>query len=512
MKALLAVVALLVSGGAAFFYAPPHSYIWLQPVAWVPAFFVIARLPPRLAFLAGWLVGAVIIFAGYYWIAATVERFSSIPPLGAWLVCLGFALASGFYAAIFAWGFDPVRRASGRWWPLGIAAWFTALEFLNPQLFPHFQGSVWYQTPRLFLVTAITGTSGVTFLVIFCNAVVLQLFEAWAGRERSARVASAANVAALLLLLIFAMTVSALRLERIDALEASADSLRVALVQPNHDVPRRREMRRQEPEAFANDLVAMSREAMREHPGIEVFVWPEGALTSEPGAERNRAVLEFAREAGVEIWTGANFRPPAPDGGRRRSYNSAYRIDRNGEVDVRYDKNILVPFGETMPLAERFPVLRGIRGPGDFARGDALPVYDGANARFAFLICYEAIQAGYVRRAVSKDPELLVNLTFDAWYGDTSEPHTHLMLAAVQAAQYGLPLLRSTTTGISAIVDARGLIRAKTGVFTREVLVADVPKLRHPTFYTRMGDWLPWSCSVLALGLLWRGRQARLRN
>jgi apolipoprotein N-acyltransferase len=179
---------------------------------------------------------------------------------------------------------------------------------------------------------------------------------------------------------------------------------------------------------------------------------------------------------------------------------------------VRYDKNILVPFGETMPLVKHFPVLRGIRGPGDFVRGDALPIYHGKRARFAFLICYEAIHAGYVRRAVLQGPELLVNLTFDAWYGDTSEPHTHLMLAAVQAAQYGVPLLRSTTTGISAIVDARGLITEKTGVFTREVLVADVPMVRHPTFYARMGDWLPWSCSVVALGLLLRSRHASVRN
>ncbi len=511
MKALLAVVALLVSGATAVLYAPPHSWVWLHPVAWVPAFLVITRLSRRRAFLAGWFVGAAFIFAGYYWIAETVEQFSSIPSAGAWLVCLGFALASGTYIAIFAWGFGPVRRASGRWWPFGIAAWFTALEFLNPQLFPHFQGSVWYQEPWLFLVTAITGSSGVTFLVILCNAVVLQLIEASTRRDRSTCVAGVANAALLTVLLIFAMTVSTLRLDRIDALEASADSLRVALVQPNHDVPRRREMRLQGPEAFANDLVAMSREALREHPDIEVFVWPEGALTQQPDAERNRAVLDFVRETGVEVWTGANVRMDDSDG-RRRSYNSAFRIDRNGEIDARYDKNILVPFGETMPFAERFPVLRGIRGPGDFARGDALPIYDGESARFAFLICYEAIQAGYVRRAVLQAPELLVNLTFDAWYGDTSEPHTHLMLAAVQAAQFGLPLLRSTTTGISAIVDPRGLITAKTGVFTREVLVADVPKLQLPTFYARAGDWLPWSCSAVALGLLLRGRRAVPRN
>jgi len=511
MKAWLPIIALLVSGLAELLYAPPRSWVWLQPIAWVPAFFVMARLSGARALLAGWFVGSVFIFAGYYWIAATVERFSSLPTIAAWLVCLAFAVASGFYIAVFAWGFGPVRRASGRCWPLGIAAWFTAVEFLNPQLFPHFQGSAWYQHPQLFLVTAFTGSSGVTFLVILCNAVALQGVEAWRLRERNARVAVVANAAALATLLVIATTVSKLRLDHLDALEASAASLRVALVQPNHDVPRRREMRRQGPETFANDLVAMSRQALREHPGIEVFVWPEGAISSEPGAERNQAVLDFARDAGVEIWTGANVRL-ADSEGRRQTHNSAYRIDRHGNVDERYDKNILVPFGETVPFSDRFPALRGIGGAGDFARGETLPIYRGETASFVFLICYEAIQSDYVRQAVLGDPELLVNLTFDAWYGDTSELHTHLMLVAAQAAQYGLPLLRSTTTGISAIVDPRGLITGRTGAFTREVLVADVPKLRAPTFYARAGDWLPWGCSALAMGLLLRGRSKDSTN
>jgi apolipoprotein N-acyltransferase len=86
------------------------------------------------------------------------------------------------------------------------------------------------------------------------------------------------------------------------------------------------------------------------------------------------------------------------------------------------------------------------------------------------------------------------------------------MLAAVQSAQYGLPLLRSTTTGISAIVDPRGIITARTGVFTREVLVADVPLVQLPTFYARAGDWLPWSCCAIALGLLLRGLRSGRPN
>jgi apolipoprotein N-acyltransferase len=357
----------------------------------------------------------------------------------------------------------------------------------------------------------VTGTSGITLLVILCNAVALQAVVAWRGGDpTSDSRALAMNAAVLLAALAFAIGVSVVRLARIDALTATAGSLRVALVQPNYDVPKRREMRALGPGVFARDLVAMSRSAWRADPDIDVFIWPEGALLSAPDAAQNREVLDFVRATGVEVWTGANVRLADSDG-RRRPHNSAYRIHGDGDFDERYDKNWLVPFGEYMPLADVFPVLRGIRGPGDFARGQVLPVYDAGPVRFAFLICYEAIHASYVRRAVLQAPDLLVNLTFDGWYGDTSEPHTHLMLAAVQAAQYGLPLLRSTTTGISAVVDARGIIVARTGVFTREVLVADVPLVRLPGFYERAGDWLPWACVVASLGLLlWARRVPRV--
>jgi apolipoprotein N-acyltransferase len=300
---------------------------------------------------------------------------------------------------------------------------------------------------------------------------------------------------------------SAVRGAAVDRAESAAPSLRVALVQPDYDVERRRLMRRGPDDAFAVDLVALSRAAMVRFGPVDVFVWPEGALSGEPTAPRNRAVLDFVRETGAEVWTGVNdYRDDGS--GRRRSYNSAYRIHGDGEVDVRYDKNILVPFGEYMPFEDWFPVLSRVQGPGDFAAGDGISVYDTPAARFAFLICYEAIRSAYVRRGIRQGPDLLVNLTFDAWYGDTSEPTQHLMLAAIQSAQYGVPLLRATTTGISATVDARGIITDQTGVFTREVLVDDVRPVHVPSLYARAGDWLPWSCAIavgaLAAASRWR--------
>jgi apolipoprotein N-acyltransferase len=503
------VLALLFSGGVQASISPPLGWTFLHPVSWVPAFWVFSRLAGRRAFCAGWLLGASANAAIFYWIAGTVSRFSNLPPALSYVVLALFAAVAGLYAAVFAWGFGFVRRAAGRFWPLGIAAWFTAVEFLNPQMFPYFQGVAWYRVPSIFLVTALTGVSGVTFLVILCNAVVLQAIEAIRG-DFAARRAWVANAGALAALVAGAFAWSALRLAKIESAEAGAETLRVALVQPNYDVARRREMLRKAPETFAEDLVALSRAAARSAGGVDVFVWPEGALFREPGAPCNAAVLEFVRDTGAEVWTGA-YDSRVDEDGRRHSYNSAFRIYGDGVVDRRYDKNILVPFGEFMPFADVIPALRRIEGPGHFAGGEGLAVYDGGLARFAFLICYEAILSGYVREGVRQNPDLLVNLTFDAWFGDTAEPSQHLMLAAIQAAQYGIPMLRSTATGISAFVDARGMITAETGVYTREVLVRDVKRVRVPSFYALAGDWFAWLCafaSAALLGAALRGRAA----
>ena len=130
-----------------------------------------------------------------------------------------------------------------------------------------------------------------------------------------------------------------------------------------------------------------------------------------------------------------------------------------------------MPFGEYVPLADVLPFLRAIEGPGNLKRGDGLKIFEGVGTRFTFLICYEAVHTPYVREGVRAGAELLVNLTYDTWYGRTAEPHQHLMLCAIQAAQLGVPLVRAASTGISAFVDMRGVITHRSNLYQREVLV-----------------------------------------
>lgn len=505
MRPAAAISALLFSGLVQALIAPPLSWIALHAIAWVPALAVIAALPPRHALLAGWLVGASANAAIFHWLVHTVGTFSNLPHAVGVLVLLLFAAVFGLYAGVFALGFGWVRGAAGPAWPFAVAAWFTACEFLNPQLFPYQQGVAWYEHPEVFLVASATGVSGVSFGVILVNALVLQGIGLLRGRE--SRRAFAACVAGAAALLAASFLYATSRLERIEAAERSAAPLRLGLVQSLHDEARVESLLRDSRDAVARDLAALAGEALERDPAIDVLVLPEQALILPPDEPRNAAVAALARR-GVELWAGAlDVEYDASD--RRRSFNSAFRVDARGEIaGPRYDKIVLVPFGEYMPLVGVLPFLAAVEGVGRFTPGRAQVVHDAPGARFAFLICYEAILPGSVREAVRAGADLLVNVTYDAWYGTTSEPWQHLMLAAVQAAQAGVPVVRSTTTGISALIDAAGRITHRSGLWTREVLVGEVRPLHVESPWTRFGELFAWGTVAVSALLLARAALA----
>jgi apolipoprotein N-acyltransferase len=505
MRRASAVLALLFSGAIQAAIAPPLSWIALHPLSWVPALFVIAQLRGRRALLAGWLVGASANAAIFAWIVPTIDAFTALGPFVGLLVLALFAAMFGLHAGVFAWGFAAIRRAAGPAWPLAIAAWFTACEFANPHFFPYFQGVAWYRTPSLFLASATTGVAGITFLVLLANAVALQAIEA-VRAQRGAR-AFVANALALALLGAVAVAAAQRQDARIAAAERDASSIRVALVQPGGDPTAPRAHNTEQAERAVEKLAALASETLDADPAIQVLVLPEKSLEWGPTRRWNRAVRELAISRRVEIWTGASTSDTSVRE-RPRYFNSAYRLRADGAIDPRYDKNVLVPFGEYVPFGERLPWLAKAIGRSSFLAGDGLPLYDTGTAQFAFLICYEAILPDYVRDPVRRGANLLVNLTYDGWFGDTAEPEQHLMLVAVEAAQLGVPVIRSTTTGISALIDARGHIRARTELFERNVLVGDVAPLRAPGLYVAWGAWFAWAC-VAASALLFASQSLR---
>ena len=200
-------------------------------------------------------------------------------------------------------------------------------------------------------------------------------------------------------------------------------------------------------------------------------------------------MIDFARASGVEIWTGANHLELGP-GDERSLFNSAFRVDTKGVVHPRYDKNILIPFGEYVPLRDVIPGFDRIKVPGAFAAGEGLPLYDAGPARFVFLICYEAMFPDQVIDRGPR-PQWLLNITNDAWFGDSSGPYQHFAMARVRAVEQGLALVRSANTGISAVVDPYGRLLGRLRLNQVGVLDSPLPRpAKRVTLYARYGDGL----------------------
>jgi apolipoprotein N-acyltransferase len=184
-----------------------------------------------------------------------------------------------------------------------------------------------------------------------------------------------------------------------------------------------------------------------------------------------------------------------------------------GRAPGIYDKTHLVIMGEYVPGAEIMPWLRKLVPPGgDLTAGrePGLLELDGCGVKVAPLVCFEDSVADVVRRAAQRGPHLLVNLTNDAWFGNSAGSRQHLENARMRAIESRLPLLRATNDGVTALVSPKGVILSElrdpqTGAVREPGFILGEIELTSPsaTLYTRAGDWPVWiSCAMVVLGLV----------
>lgn len=231
------------------------------------------------------------------------------------------------------------------------------------------------------------------------------------------------------------------------------------------------------------------------HP--DLIVWPETSVPQLLNNAQETLSAISERVAGVPVLLGIQRRSEG------RYYNSAVLVREQGQVEQIYDKAHLVPFGEYVPFGDLmsrfgihgFAAQQGAgysAGPGpvlmDLGIGTALP-----------LICYEAVFASDVNAAPAR-PEMLIQITNDAWFGMRSGPYQHLVQARMRAAEQGLPMLRAANTGISAMIDPYGRLREHLALGEAGAVDALLPKPLAATLYGRSGDWpVLILCLVLAL-------------
>jgi apolipoprotein N-acyltransferase len=240
----------------------------------------------------------------------------------------------------------------------------------------------------------------------------------------------------------------------------------------------------------------LSRHAVEQ--GARMVVWPEAAVPFFLHDDARQArVTSFSRQTDAWLLIGAPGYERLPGGGARQ-FNQAWLVAPKSGLDGPYDKIMLVPFGEYVPFGALLSwVHKAVEAVGEFGRGAAPVVFKGPSVRgpggersigLGPLICYEGIFPDFVRGFVRAGADVLVNISNDAWYGRTSAPYQHLMMSAMRAIENRVPLVRSTNTGISAVVDPIGRIRSQTALFEEAFFVESVAIVDGGSVYTRIGD------------------------
>ena len=446
-----------------------------------------ARL--RDAFLTAFAFAFGFFAAGLYWVAGSFFVVGGATAVGGPAAVLGLAALLAFFLAFpAALAYHLTRPGIGR--ALALAAALGLGDWLRGHLLTGFPwnlfGYSWLHVPAIEQAAAIVGIYGVGLATL---AICLLL----SVPDRRAWAAAALAVAAM-----FAH--GELRLGNAPPAETAGGSL-LRLVQPN--IPQSEKWRREDAAAHLQRLVRLASAG----PVPDAVIWPETAVARLLHSE---SPLVEALGKSVESRRGLISGAPWREDGRY--YNSILAIDREGRIQGRHDKAHLVPFGEYVPLRSLLGAAKLTVGSKDFAAGpDPSTLVLPGIPPFGALICFEAIFPGEVI-AAANPPEWLLNLTNDAWFGETAGPHQHFEIARMRAIETGLPVLRVANTGITGAVDGYGRRLGRLELGTAGSL--DI-RLRPPlaeTPYRRLGD-LPFFAGVLLLAAFaaWRGRSGGRR-
>jgi apolipoprotein N-acyltransferase len=479
--------------------------VWpLSLIAFVPLLVSIHRQTPKQALFLGVVAGATMNLAGFYWLQEMLVTFSGFPAAICFFFVLLVCIYQGGRIGLLGWLY---ARATARGWPAYpmFAAAFVASELLYPLLFPWYFAAGVHGQPLLTQTAELGGPILVGLVVLLANFIVAEPLLARAER----RTPSVRLVGACAAMFVAALGFGFARIASVDARVEQAEEAHVGIVQGNMGLMQKRE----DPSEGLRRHQRLSVE-LKER-GVDFVVWSESAVTfavpesMAEGFMRDRV----ARRIEMPAIFGAVLFRRGPD--EERWFNTALATDASGAITGRFDKQYLLAFGEYLPFGESFPILyQWSPNSGRFSPGKTFdPVHldvRGTRRAIATLICYEDIIPSFVNKLVAHgDPELLVNMTNDAWFGDTIEPWEHLALAKFRAIEHRRYLVRSTNSGVSAVIDPVGRVVVHGGTFRAEALDAKIRWLRGRTIYGVVGD-IPWYVVAVMVGVFaWVRRPGR---
>jgi apolipoprotein N-acyltransferase len=473
----------------------------ILPLAFAPFhLFPLAILSPAALFILwhgasatraawhGFLFGLGMFGVGVSWVYVSMHNFGNMPaPLAAFATFL-FVAGMALYPALFGFVQAKLNRGRGTWHTLLVlpALWM---------LFEWWRG--WF-------------LSGFPWLNLGYSQAATPLagFAAWAGVYGVSLacalsagliaygVRAPARTARVWLPVLAAIWLAGWAAGRVEWAQPAGPPLRVALVQGN--VPLRIKWRPEQRGEIVERYLRMSGETTDR----DLIVWPEAAMPAY--LDHIAPVVAALNDATRRNGTDFVFGVIEGDARTKAYYNSVVSI---GRTPGSYRKQHLVPFGEYLPLPFLFRwLIDSMQIPmSDFSAGPRdQPLLQAAGQRLGVTVCYEDAFGEELIRQLP-DATLLVNVSEDAWFGDSFAPHQRVQMARLRALETARPMLRAANTGPSTAIDHRGIVLASSGQFRQDVLRAQVQPMTGATPYVRWGNWPAVAIAVvLVLIVSWR--------
>jgi apolipoprotein N-acyltransferase len=490
----------LLSGILLILSFPSFDLEFLAWFALVPLFYALRDKNILAGFFLGYLTGFTAFLGTIYWIVVAVHTYGNVPFILSVLILLLLVLYLSLYIGLFTMLTRLIQLRFGSRMIILTPFLWVALEYLRSFFLTGFPwaelGHSQFLNLPLVQIADITGVYGLSFVILFLNALFYLILDQWPKRRFPYREVLISSI-----ILTGILTYGYLQIGTVDQKTREEKTLRVRLVQGNIDQSVKWS------ESYQKDTVRIYEKLSLQEAKVkpDFIIWPETATPFffQDAKEYQSLILDVPVKTNAFLLFGS---PSYKIENRKVShYNSAYLVAPSGEIVGRYDKIHLVPFGEYVPLGEILKLGSLGEGIGDFKSGKEIVNLSLPQAKFGVLICFEIIFPDLCRKFVKKGANFLVTITNDAWFGRTSAPYQHLAIATFRAVENRVFIARSANTGISGFIDPTGKIIRKGGIFKEEAINGVIRLSDTKTFYTLYGDVFAWICSGCSVFLVGYG-------
>lgn len=479
------LLAIVFGACASLAFAPFHFFIAAVVSVSVLYCLLEDEDSAKKIFWIGFFYGFGHFLSGVYWIAISLlvdaTRFAWLIPFALTLIPAVLALYIAFFALTYKSLVKRLALHQEYQKMLLFAICWMIFEILRSNLFTGFpwnlMGYVWMFDVALAQSAKIFGIYGLSFFAMIICLFPVLFFDAY-GRKHLSEISFLDWVFAVLLIAAFSANAFFGR-EYVDKTTIMQDrTTKIRLVQGNIA----QEMKWGEEQKYKNLLKHIDLTNAEPLDDIAAVLWSETAVSY--AVENDSTLIRKLNQAtppnGVLITGGLRIQRNPED---LQVWNSIFTIG-NGVIQDSYDKHHLVPFGEYVPLQKYIPIISKITdGSIGFSKGSGPQTLSaGDNFLFSPLICYEVL---FSDKILNKElrPDLLVNVTNDAWFGESSGPYQHLDMARMRSIEYGIPMARVANTGVTAYIDPMGRVVKQIKLNQEGIFDVFLLKKLDPTIY-----------------------------